>query len=147
MLIKAELKKMQSKVRESEHCSCPVILAVDNQPTLAVFTFFLTGSEPLTVYGFGQIICSDGEKIWAQEKELFKSEEEQIVFENPEVVSEKEYEKRNSDYLSALQKYSDVPSAVNAVVLANTFFKLVPQEAVKLYRRIVPEYIVSLKNI
>ena len=68
VIIKEEIKKLERLVREGEQCSCPVVITVENQTVLAVFTYFLTKSTPLTVYGFGQLIFTNGNRLWAQKK-------------------------------------------------------------------------------
>ena len=59
----------------------------ENKVELAVFTYFASDGVPQTVFGYGQLIKSNGESIETEEKELFQNEDELIIINKLPIVS------------------------------------------------------------
>ena len=145
MNVKDSVNQLLQYVREGEICSCPVILLNDSAVELAVFTYYATEEPPITVFGYGQIIKTDGQNIAVEERELFQSEEELIVIHDVPTVSADIHQVMYQNYYQELQDFINnmdkSVTADNTSDLSKAFMRLIPIDALELYRRICPSFL------
>lgn len=145
MIIKDSVSKLLQYVREGEMCSCPIILPNDKTVELAVFTYYASEEAPITVFGYGRVIKTDGNNITTEEHELFQSEEELIVIKDvPTVPGDTRqilYDNYYEELQSCIDSLEEYGSADNISNLAKIFLQLIPGDALELYRRISPSFL------
>lgn len=150
MIVRDLVNKLMQYVREGELCSCPIIMCNESKVELAVFTYFASDDVPQTVFGYGQLIKSNGESIETEEKELFQSEDELIVINKLPIVSFEQHREMYDNYYSHLQNAIDsikTNGAIENVDALRTAFKaIIPTEAIELYKRICPSFLKLIKE-
>lgn len=148
MIIRELMNKLTQYTREGELCSCPFILVNNNQVELAVFTYYASEGNPITVFGYGQIIKTNGTEIIVEEKELFEKESDLIVIDDSLVPIELHRQIYNS-YYETLQTLIDnyMKNEKSEVIdnLSILFQQLIPSDAMELYRRMCPSFLKMLK--
>lgn len=143
-MIAERMEKIWPYIREGELCSCPIITTEDGID-VAAFTYFANDEEPLVIFGYGQLIKTNGESVLIQELEMFEKEEDFIVIENVPIVSVDEHEKLYNAYYQeleeALKTLLSEGKVINKESLKNAFRKLIPDNALELYRRVCPSFL------
>lgn len=126
------------------------ILFVTSFYILAVFTYFASDGVPQTVFGYGQLIKSNGESIETEEKELFQNEDELIIINKLPIVSFEQHREMYDNYYSHLQNAIDsikTNGVIENVDALRTAFKaIIPTEAIELYKRICPSFLELIKE-
>ena len=142
MNIIQEIDRLYLYVREGELCSYPILDKKSEKVELEIFTYFASEEDDSqTVYGFGQLIKTDGTNIFVSEMDLFQREEDLITFEVPPFVTEEARNELYEYYCDCLQKYYDEPSDENKRLLRDAFTTVVPLDAVILYKVVSPWFI------
>lgn len=117
---------------------------------MAVFTYFASDGVPQTVFGYGQLIKSNGESIETEEKELFQNEDELIIINKLPIVSFEQHREMYDNYYSHLQNAIDsikTNGVIENVDALRTAFKaIIPTEAIELYKRICPSFLELIKE-
>lgn len=149
MKIHESVKKLLEYVREGEECSCPFIISMNHSMKIALFTYYATDETPMIVYGYGQLLTYDGNEIHTEEKELFQNESDFITINDTKMVSVEQHRKMYHAYCDALQElvehYNSDDREVFIEKVAELFKKLIPNDALEMYRRICPDYLRMLK--
>ena len=144
------LSTLMRYVREGEKCGIPFIIMEKNIPVLAIFTYFsLEEPDKITIFGYGQLIKSDGENTVCEGLKPFNSEAEFITITQPQYIT---IDLRNSNFqkyyqaldrvLLTLQSGEDVDSETKTAV-QKAFYSIIPEEGVELYNRICPGFVNS----
>ncbi len=148
-MIVETIKKLMEYVREGEYCSCPFIVSVDNTIRIALFTYYASDEHPIVVYGYGQFLSYDGNNVIAEEKDLFENESDLITINDTRTVSVEQHQAMYNAYYSALQDlfehYNSCDRQVFVETVSELFKKLIPDDALEMYRRICPDYLMMLK--
>jgi len=149
MMIVESVKRLMKYVREGEYCSCPFITCVDNSIRITVFTYYASDGAPIVVYGYGQLLTYDGNDVNAEERDLFESESDLITINDTRTVSVEQHRAMYNAYYSALQNlvehYDSNDRQVYIENVSVIFKKLIPNDALEIYRRICPDYLAMLK--
>lgn len=149
MMIVDSVKRLMEYVREGEYCSCPFIVSVDNSIRIALFTYYASDEAPIVVYGYGQFLSYDGNDVYAEERDLFESESDLITINDTRTVSIEQHQAMYNAYYSALQDlvehYNSEERQVFIENVSGLFKKLIPDDALEMYRRICPDYLTMLK--
>lgn len=148
MMIVESVKKLMEYVREGEYCSCPFIISVDNTIRIALFTYYASDETPIVVYGYGQILTYNGDAVNAEERDLFESESDLITINDTRTVSVEQHQAMYKAYYGALQDlvehYNCDDRQVYIENVSELFKKLIPDDALEMYRRICPDYLTML---
>lgn len=149
MMIVDSVKRLMEYVREGEYCSCPFIVSVDNSIGIALFTYYASDEAPIVVYGYGQFLSYDGNDVNAEERDLFESESDLITINDTRTVPIEQHQAMYNAYYSALQDlvehYNSDDRQVFIENVSGLFKKLIPDDALEMYRRICPDYLTMLK--
>ncbi len=149
MMIVESVKKLMEYVREGEYCSCPFIVSVDNTIRIALFTYYASDEIPIVVYGYGQILTYNGDAVNTEERDLFERESDLITINDTRTVSVEQHQEMYNAYYSALQDliehYNSDDRQVFIENVSGLFKKLIPDDALEMYRRICPDYLTMLK--
>lgn len=149
MKIHESVKKLLEYVREGEECSYPFIISMNHSMKIALFTYYATDETPMIVYGYGQLLTYDGNEVHTEEKELFQNESDFITINDTKMVSVEQHRKMYHAYYDALQElvehYNSDDREVFIEKVAELFKKLIPNDALEMYRRICPDYLKMLK--
>ena len=150
MIVRDLVNRLMQYVREGELCSCPIIMRNENKVELAVFTYFASDGVPQIVFGYGQLIKSNGESIETEEKELFQNEDELIIINKLPIVSFEQHREMYDNYYSHLQNAIDsikTNGVIENVDALRTAFKaIIPTEAIELYKMICPSFLELIKE-
>ena len=149
-MIKDILSILMRYVREGEKCGIPFIMMEKNIPVLAIFTYFsLEEPDKITIFGYGQLVKSDGENTVCEALKQFNSEAEFITITQPQYIT---IELRNSNFQNyyqaldrmflTLQSGGGVDSETKTAV-QKAFCSIIPEEGVELYNRICPDFVNS----
>lgn len=148
MMIVESVKKLMEYVREGEYCSCPFIISVDNTIRIALFTYYASDEAPIVVYGYGQLLTYNGNDVSAEERDLFENESDLITINDTRRVSVEQHQAMYKAYYGALQDlvehYNCDDRQVYIEKVSELFKKLIPDDALEMYRRICPEYLTML---
>ena len=149
MVIVESVKKLREYVREGEYCSCPFIVFVDNSIKIALFTYYASGETPIVVYGYGRLLTYDGNDINAEERGLFENESDLITINDTRMVSVGQHHVVYNEYYDALQDlvehYNSDDKKIFIENVSTLFKKLIPDDALEMYRRICPDYLTMLR--
>ena len=149
MIIVESVKKLMEYVREGEYCSCPFIVFVDGSINVALFTYYASDETPIVVYGYGQFLAYDGNDVNAEERDLFESESDLITINDTRTVSVEQHQAMYNAYYGALQDlvehYNSADKQGYVENVSGLFKKLIPDDALEMYRRICPDYLTMLK--
>lgn len=148
MMIVESVKKLMEYVREGEYCSCPFIVSVDNTIRIALFTYYASDEAPIVVYGYGQFLTFNGNDVNAEERDLFENESDLITINDTRTVSVEQHQAMYKAYYGALQDlvehYNCDDRQVYIENVSELFKKLIPDDALEMYRRICPDYLTML---
>lgn len=144
MNIKNGIRCLFRAVYESETVSFPYIVDKNGVLQLALFSYRAVGQKPVRIYGFYRELFYDGNAVSAEKRELFQTEEEQILIHQVPTASWDAHQALCNAYYDALQRYADEPTAENAQAVSECFCAVTPPEAVEMYRRICPEFVTLL---
>lgn len=148
MMIVESVKKLMEYVREGEYCSCPFIVSVDNTIRIALFTYYASDEAPIVVYGYGQFLTYDGNDVNTEERDLFENESDLITISDTRTVSVEQHQAMYKAYYGALQDlvehYNCDDRQVYIENVSELFKKLIPDDALEMYRRICPDYLTML---
>ena len=149
MMIIESVKKLMEYVREGEYCSCPFIVSVDGTTKIALFTYYASDEAPIVVYGYGQFLSYDGIEVNAEERDLFQNESDLITINDTRNVTLEQHQAMYDAYYGALQDlvehYNSDDKQVYIETVSELFRKLIPDDAMEVYRRICPDYLMMLK--
>lgn len=148
MMIVESVKKLMEYVREGEYCSCPFIVSVDNTIRIALFTYYASDEAPIVVYGYGQFLTFNGNDVNAEERDLFENESDLITINDTRTVSVEQHQAMYKAYYGALQDlvehYNCDDRQVYIENVSELLKKLIPDDALEMYRRICPDYLTML---
>ena len=148
MMIFVSVKKLMEYVREGEYCSCPFIVSVDNTIRIALFTYYASDEAPIVVYGYGQFLTFNGNDVNAEERDIFENESDLITINDTRTVSVEQHQAMYKAYYGALQDlvehYNCDDRQVYIENVSELFKKLIPDDALEMYRRICPDYLTML---
>lgn len=148
MMIVESVKKLMEYVREGECCSCPFIVSVDNTIRIALFTYYASDEAPIVVYGYGQFLTFNGNDVNTEERDLFENESDFITINDTRTVSVEQHQAMYEAYYGALQDlvehYNCDDRQVYIENASELFKKLIPDDALEMYRRICPDYLTML---
>ena len=149
MTIVESVKKLMGYVREGECSSCPFLVSVNNSIRIAVFTYYALDEEPIIVYGYGHLLTYDGNNVTAEERNLFDNESDIITINDARMVSVEQHHAMYNAYYGALQNliehYDSYDKKVYIENVSRLFKKMIPGDALEMYRRICPDYLTMLK--
>ena len=143
MIVRDLVNRLMQYVREGELCSCPIIMRNENKVELAVFTYFASDGVPQTVFGYGQLIKSNGESIETEEKVLFHYEVVLIIINMLPFVS---FDNYYSHLQNAIHSIKTNGVIENVDALRTAFKAIIPTEAIELYKRICPSFLELIKE-
>lgn len=148
MQVKEAINQLAQYVREGELPSCPFLMWSNGQFEVAMFTYYASDTSPITVFGYGQLIKTDGDSVVVEELGLFEKEDELIIIKDSPYVSCKYHKEMYALYYETMQsciehfENSDINPQVDC--LSKLFQRLISSEAMVLYRQICPSYLEML---
>lgn len=149
MIIVESVNKLMEYVREGEYCSCPFIISAGNSIRIALFTYCASDEAPIVVYGYGQFLTYNGNDVNAEDRDLFESESDLITINDTRTVSVEQHQAMYNAYYDALQDlvehYNCDDRQIFIEKVSELFKKLIPDDALEMYRRICPDYLNMLK--
>ena len=101
------------------------------------------------VYGYGRLLTYDGNDINAEERGLFENESDLITINDTRMVSVGQHHVVYNEYYDALQDlvehYNSDDKKIFIENVSTLFKKLIPDDALEMYRRICPDYLTMLR--